>query len=100
MDADSEKTERTKMDADIAKTERTKAKRLLTMAITSMDKAINHSQMAKIVQDKFATVNRCWLDVADKHAMYIATAYPEEKDVPDTETEWIEKAEDDYDMMM
>ena len=85
------------MDAESAKTERTKAKRLLTMAITSMDKAINRSQMAKIVQDKFATVNRCWLDVADKHAMYIAMAYPEEKDVPDTETEWIEKAEDDYD---
>ena len=28
------------MDAESAKTERTKAKRLLTMAITSMDKAI------------------------------------------------------------
>ena len=91
MEADSERTERTKAGADVEKKERTKAKRLLTMEITSMDKAINRSQMAKIMQDKFAAVNRCWLDVADKHAMYITMAYPDERDVPDTETVWIEK---------
>ena len=47
MDADSEKMEKTKVGADIAKSERTKAKRLLTMAITSMDKAINRSTVGQ-----------------------------------------------------
>ena len=43
MDADREKMEKTKVGADIAKSERAKAKRLLTMAITSMDKAMTFS---------------------------------------------------------
>ena len=84
------------MEADAAKTDRTKAKRLLTMSINGMEKAIHQNMSKSIVQEKFAAVNRYWQDVADRHALYITLAYPEDKDIPAAEDTWIENAEHSY----
>ena len=84
------------MEADAAKTDRTKAKRLLTMSINGMEKAIHQNMSKSIVQEKFVAVNRYWQDVADRHALYITLAYPEDKDIPAAEDTWIENAEHSY----
>ena len=49
-----------------AKDDRTKTKRLFTMSVTSMDRAIRENTSNEIVSEKFTVICRHWEDVSDK----------------------------------
>ena len=77
--------------ADKAKTDRTSAKRQLTMAINNLNAALKEERHSKVVEDRFESVKTQWGNVMEKHATYLANAYPDETSEPlTTEDEWLE----------
>ena len=79
-----------------AKQERTTAKRLLTMSITAMDKAIAKEQAISIVEKLFVNVDHRWEAAQDKHAAYLSHIQPEDADLPAVEIQWLLGCSDAY----
>ena len=67
---------------DKAKTERTSAKRQLTMSINNLNAALKEERHSKVVEDRFESVKNQWANVMEKHATYLAHAYPDEISEP------------------
>ena len=73
-----------------AKTDRTSAKRQLTMSINNLKAAINDNRHVKVIEDLFDSVKIQWSHVMEKHATYLAHAYPDEEEEPDeAEKQWL-----------
>ena len=84
----------------VAKDDRSKTKRLFTMSVTSMDKAIRQKKPKEVVREKFSVIYGHWRDLADKHATYTSLAFPDDDQIPKEENEYIDSLEDDYDNAM
>ena len=64
--------------AEAAKIERATAKRLFTISVTAFNKAITDQQTNEVLYGKFATVQQRCKSATEKHAYYLAHAYPDE----------------------
>ena len=74
----------------LAKQGRTTAKRLFTMSIDSLNKAISKKQPVATIQKLFNTADQRWQTVQEKHAVYL-THYlaDDEEEPPDVEVQWL-----------
>ena len=57
--------------ADQLKLERTRAKRLFTMALNQLSKAIDVQKPIEIIQSKYETFKQRANDLQEKHASYL-----------------------------
>ena len=77
--------------ASQAKTNRSSAKRLLTISLKDLGAAIDENRNASVVTNKYDSVRQKWSNVMEKHATYLAHAYPDETGDPESEDdEWIQ----------
>ena len=82
--------------ADHAKQQRTTAKGLLTKAQKRVMKAIDDKLSKDIIQNRFAEVNKQWLNLLERNEQYLQLAFPDEE-IPASETEWLELITEQYD---
>ena len=76
---------------DLAKVGRTSAKRQLTIAINNLKSIIDEKGDAKTASDRFEAVKLKWSNLTEKHATYLAYAYPDDTEEPDeSEDQWLE----------
>ena len=83
--------------ADAAKIQRATAKRLFTMATNQMSKAIDNGSSKEAVTSRFQNVYKCWADVMEKHATYLAHQYPDDGDPSEEDAQYLESIESVYD---
>ena len=82
---------------DLAKVDRTSAKRQLTIAINNLKLTITNEGDAKTVSDRYETVKSKWSNLTEKHATYLAYAYPDDTKEPDeSEDQWLEACFNTY----
>ena len=83
--------------AEEAKVQRATAKRLLTMTSKQMKKGISNCLPKEAVQSRFQAVYKCWMDVMEKHATYLALKYPDDTEPSSADEEWLQPIESEYD---
>ena len=86
--------------AEAAKIERATAKRLFTMAVKALNKAISDQQANEVVNERFATVQQRCKSVTEKHAYYLAYAYPDETSaVSESDEHWLDVTINEFDQV-
>ena len=70
---------------DEAKSARSVAKRAFIISIKEFNKAVEQKALMNIMTKRFEGVSQSWSEVVSKHATFLATKYPEDDEIPDTE---------------
>ena len=79
-----------------AKRERTTSKRLFTMSIDVLNKAISKKQSVLSINKLHTIVDQRWESVQEKHAAYLAYCITDEDETPETEIQWLTQCSDSY----
>ena len=79
-----------------AKRERTTAKRLFTMSVDALNKAISKKQSLLSIERLFTIVDQRWESIQEKHAAYLAYSITDEDDTPETDIQWLSHCSDTY----
>jgi len=85
--------------ADQFKIERRTAKRLFTMSINQLTKAISAHKPVETVQSKYDTFKQRTNDVQEKHAAYLSNMHVDDSDPTEEEAAWLDSVETQADLM-